>query len=247
MSNSDADDSPAQIEAAEVETQTGGRFQIGVRELVVLVGCCGLVVWAWRVVRQNLDLDAANAGALRATALRGLESSKAGDRVVALRDLAELRFGDRGPTIRMLIAKLWDADAKVRAAAADGLGVMGAVSPRAGIRVVDSRAAINALLGSLKDRDPQVRTAAARTLGTIDASSLAAGVFDLKSVVAALTGMLGDPDSEVRQAAIRALGATRIRDSPAPRVVESGPERGGPIGCGESTNQSQNIRMKRPR
>jgi HEAT repeat protein len=191
----------------KVRAKPSGRFQIGVRALIALVGCCGVVLWAWRYVRENFDPMIAEARGIQDRALRALQSTKATERVSAIRALSRLGFGDSGIAIRPLITRLADDDAEVRAAAADALGSIGSEAVNRGFRGDGVRAAANALLVSLKDQQHAVRLTAANALGMIAGGWRAAELLDLNAVVAGLTAGLGDRDAQVRGAILHALAA----------------------------------------
>ena len=100
--------------------------------------------------------------------------------MTAIRQVAQLGLDDSGRSIPPVIQALEDADAAVRAQAAESLGVLGsyAVWARsAGVKKESGDdapvgAATSALLGSLaKDEQPTVRAAAAGGLRTISATS----------------------------------------------------------------------------
>jgi HEAT repeat protein len=209
-------DRPSEPDGPKVGAKPPRRFQIGVRALIALVFCCGLVLWAWRVVRENLDPAIVEARGIQARAIRALHSPKAAERLSATVELSRLGFGDSGIAIRPLIARLEDENAEVRAAAADALGAISAKAAKSGSHDNDLRAAATALLRTLKDQRPAVRTAAANALGAFAGPRRAAGWLDLKAVVAALAEGLGDRDAQVRGAILRAIGSAAFNAAVGP-------------------------------
>jgi len=188
------------------------RFQTGVRTLIVLVACCGLLFWAGRYLWESQHLAVA--------AARGLQARKASERINAIRDLRSVDQQESALAIPPLLARLTDMDTDVRAAAADALGLLGGNAVKTGSGGNEARAAVSVLLTSLDDPETAVEVAAADALGQI-AGSDPAGVIDLKPLHAAFMEMLGDRDDQVRRAAIRALGVVgpRVSDDPPPALI----------------------------
>ncbi|MFI5460104.1 MAG: HEAT repeat domain-containing protein [Isosphaerales bacterium] len=197
---------------AEAGPKKARRFQTGVRTLIVLVACCGLLLWAGRYLWESQHPAVA--------AVRGLQAPKASERINAIRDLKSVDQQESMLAIPPLLARLGDTDAEVRAAAADALGLLGGNAVKTDSSGNKVRAAVSALLASLDDPETAVRIAAADALGQI-AGSDPAGVIDLKPPHAAFMEMLGDRDDQVRGAAIRALGVVgpRISDDPPPALI----------------------------
>jgi HEAT repeat protein len=173
------------------------RLQIGMLPLMLLVACCGVLLWVSRTAWENRDLD----HYLIQASVRSLQSRDAGERLSAARDLGRLGASAQEVAVPALIAALKDPDGDVRAAAAGGLGQV--VSDP-----VEAGAAVRALTDSLKDGAPSVRTASANALRSLATIYRAAGrpPLDPGTALDVLVGLLGDRDAEVRSAAVGALG-----------------------------------------
>jgi len=220
------------------------RRRVKVRTLIVLIACSGMLLWAGRTLWERHDPVAAEARAIQNRAIDALKSTKAAERVTAIRELERLGFGDSAIAIRPLNAALVDEDSEVRVAAAEALGKLVSSAIRAGSGARDVRAATTALIASLKDPLPEVRIAAASTLGTIASTLPAAGAgrtsrdrkktlsavrpvppVDPKTVFDSLVEAIGDRDAKVRGAVLGAMAAV---DSGAPvdppKVLSAGLE-----------------------
>jgi HEAT repeat protein len=176
------------------------RFQIGVRALVVLVGCCGILLWALRHLWESSHPASG--------AARGLQARSPSERVDAARELMRIGIGDSHDAIPPLVSALNDPEAEVRAAAAESLKTVASVAVNAGSAHDLVQESIAALIGSLNDRESAVRMAVVDALATILASRRGGEVVDLESVFAAFTEMLGDPVANIRIAALNGLGTT---------------------------------------
>jgi HEAT repeat protein len=198
----------------------------------LLVGCCALVFWAWRVVWESSDPVLAEARAIQTRALRDLQSPQAAARLAAIRELDRLGVGDSTIAIRPLTAVLRDEDPEVRIAASEALGRIGALAVRNGSEGEGVRSAITALIALLKEPQPGVRIAAAHSLGLIISATPNHGAgprrgvgksgaaapapvpavaiitpVETNAVMAALVETLGDQDAKVRHAALVTLAA----------------------------------------
>jgi HEAT repeat protein len=142
-----------------------------------------------------------------------------------VRELSERGVNASGEAIRCVLPVLGDADASVRAAGAEALGLVGAYGAKSGSEAEGTREAVTTLTRLLKDRDAGVRGAAARALGaiagvatrppagrgrgraglSIPAASPPSVAFDPAAVVGSLLDMLRDPDARVRQEALSGL------------------------------------------
>ncbi|SIO05858.1 HEAT repeat [Singulisphaera sp. GP187] len=219
-------------EPAAAELKRPRRQLTGMRALITLVACCGLILWAARVVWEYRDPTLAEDKAVQARALRALGSRKATERVDAIQVLARLHFADSASAIRPLTPMLGDEDSAVRAAAVEALGPIGSRAVQVGLDPDAVRAAVSALIRVLKDPDPGLRRAAVATLGTMSstkpetsagpqvgppptlpggktmgpASALPTPV-DRVAVIAAFTEALGDREAAVRGEAIVALAS----------------------------------------
>jgi hypothetical protein len=176
------------------------RFQNGVRALVVLVGCCGILLWALRHLWESSHPASG--------AARGLQARSPSERVDAARELMRIGIGDSHDAIPPLVSALNDPEAEVRAAAAESLKTVASVAVNAGSAHDLVQESIAALIGSLNDRESAVRMAVVDALATILASRRGGEVVDLESVFAAFTEMLGDPVANIRIAALNGLGTT---------------------------------------
>ncbi|SIO44755.1 HEAT repeat [Singulisphaera sp. GP187] len=221
-------------ERSASEPQRTRHHLTGLRAMIALVACTGLILWAARVVWENRDPALTEERAIQDHALRVLLSPNATERMGAIQDLERLRHADGAIAIRHLTAMLGDADSTIRIASVDALGTIGARAIRTGSDDAAIPAAIRALTGLLKDPQPAMRMAAANTLGAMTeanhrpgpprsggrnkAPTPASAVItpvETKSVIAALTETLGDPNAEVRGKAINALAAaTSLADPP---------------------------------
>jgi len=183
----------------EINTTGRFRFQRGVRTLIVLVGCGGILGWILHAVwDQNRPAK---------VALRVLASSGPSERADAIRELERLGLGDSEIVIPPLITALKDRDAKVRTAAAVTLGTIGCDAVETGSDGNRVRAAITALLGALKDPEPAVRNSATVALGYLTGSNGASRLIDLKAVISSLVAKLSDGDGEIRLATFHVLAA----------------------------------------
>lgn len=191
-----------------------GRFQTGIRRLIVVVACCSLVTWAGRSLweGQHPAIEAA----------RGLRSSNPAAREAAARQLLTLGLDDPDRAIPPLVAALGDPETRVRIAVAESLGAVVSGAARKGSAGDSVRAGVEGLNGLLKDREPSVRIVAANVLPPIAGVPGAAGLIDVQAVVDAIAATLGDPDEEVRLAALHAMtgcGPLASSDPPAALVA----------------------------
>jgi HEAT repeat protein len=192
-------------------TKKAGRLQTGVRGLIVVVACCGVVSWAARSVWETLHPALVEA--------RRLQSSNPSDRVDAARQMVSLRMDDPGRAIPPLVAALRDTKAEVRIEACSSLGAIGSEAIRSGSAGDAVRGAVAGLIGTMKDREPAVRLAATGALAPIILANGSDKVIDFPAVIAALAAMLGAGDDEIRLAALFALmhcGPRSSADPPAP-------------------------------
>jgi HEAT repeat protein len=174
------------------------RFQTGMRAVIALVACCGVVSWAARYLWESQHLGIAVA--------RGLQARAATERLKAIRDLESIcLIEDSTIAIPALVPRLADSNAKVRAAAAEALGSIGGNVVKTGSGGNEARAAVAALLESLNDKEAAVRTAAANSLGMIVRCDVTRMIAP-ELVAPALIRRLDDRDAEVRGAAIGAFG-----------------------------------------
>jgi HEAT repeat protein len=172
-------------------------LQTGVRGLIVIVACCGLITWAARSVWETEHPAIA--------AARGLDSPEPSARARAIRELMTAGEADPGRSIPPLVAALGDAVPEVRVAAAQALGAIGGNAARVGSAGDAIGLAIAGLIRSLKDPEPAVRIVATTALVPIAYGKGSAGGGDGPSVIDALAGMLGDREDQVRRAALEAL------------------------------------------
>jgi hypothetical protein len=95
------------------ELKKVGRFQTGVRSLIVLVATCGVLMWSARALWQNQHpaFDAA----------RGLNARSPSERIDSIRRLAQVAIGETEFAIPPLAVALKDAEAPVRVAACEAL------------------------------------------------------------------------------------------------------------------------------
>jgi HEAT repeat protein len=180
-----------------------------VRTLVVLVACCGLILWVWRHLTENADPVVNEVRAMQRRAIDALESSKnAGDRLTAIHELEGLHSAEVSIAIPALVRALDDLDIEVRIAAAEALGSSG--HGRENSRSADPSiaAAAIALTRRVRDRNPRFLVAVVQNLGLIGASLVKSGTGGLAATTAAkaLMECLNDPEPQVRSAAATALG-----------------------------------------
>jgi HEAT repeat protein len=228
---------PTNADVATVRTTR--RALAGIRGLCVLVACCGMIMWAGRVVWEYRDPELARSRTVQAAALAALESRDAAERVAGIRELERLHRGDSAIAVLRLTPLLGDSDPSVRGATADALGTVASQALRSENDPGAIRAAVAALIRSLKDTQPGVRTAAVRSLESISSMAMtvsvspaaglggagaknagpansaagAAGV-DAEAVITALAETLRDQDASVRRAAILALAAAGSTGDP---------------------------------
>lgn len=129
------------------------------RELIALVACSAVVLWAWRVWwDENHPMEAAS---------RGLGSGDPSRRAEAIRVVSVLSFRRPDEAIRLLIPMLKDRDAGVRAAVADSLGRLASDAIGVAGGAGEVAAATAALLELAKDTNDRVRAEAMMSLATI--------------------------------------------------------------------------------
>jgi HEAT repeat protein len=200
------------LSAPDVSPPKTRRSRSGVRGLLVVIACCGVLMWATRTLWDSQHPAIA--------AARGLEARQASSRIAAIRHLASVGTDDSIIAIPPLIARLGDTDADVRAAAADALGLLGSSAITAGLGKNEVRAAVTGLVGLLNDQQSAVRIAAANALGNI-ANCDTSRMIELEPASHALVSMLDEPSSEVRKSMIGALGfvGPRVLVEPPPAIV----------------------------
>jgi hypothetical protein len=135
---------PSKPEAADARPPR--RYQTGMRTLIALVACAGLIFWAWRRVREGSDPVRAEARAIQTAAIRALESPKANERIAAIQELERLQNADAAAAVRPLTALLADADDDVRLASTQAIGRLGASAAKAGSEQDGVRSAIAAFI-----------------------------------------------------------------------------------------------------
>jgi HEAT repeat protein len=197
------------------------RFQINVRVLIALVACCGMVLWAARVLWHQPDPVIAETRAQEQRAIRALQSRDVSERLSAIRELAGIPYGESAVVMPPLIERLDDADADVRVLAASTLGVFGNKALQIGEGGQAVSAAMTALVKSLKDGQPRVRMSAASALVTMISNTSPTSVAYAPSVCAALGAALDDRDEDVREAVLKAISlvANRTSVSPPPGFI----------------------------
>ena len=147
------------------------RYQGGLRTLIALVACCGVLLWAWRVLRDKVDPALADTRAIQERAIHALRSPDASTRATAIRDLVALPYGESAVVIPQLLDRLGDSEANIRISAASALGTYGNKAVQARTAGGEVSAAIAALVRSLNDEQPEVRLAATNALGMMTGSS----------------------------------------------------------------------------
>jgi HEAT repeat protein len=200
------------LSAPDVSPPKARRSRSGVRGLLVVIACCGVLMWATRTLWDSQH-PAIAAG-------RGLEARQASSRIAAIRHLASVGTDDSIIAIPPLIARLGDTDADVRAAAADALGLLGSSAIKAGLGKNEVLAAMTGLVGLLSDQQPAVRIAAVNALGSI-ANCDTTRMIELEPAANALVPMLDEPITDVRASVIGALGfiGPRVLVEPPPAIV----------------------------
>jgi HEAT repeat protein len=186
-------------ETTRAETGRGNawRFQAGIRGLIVVVACCGVVAWSARTLWESQDPVA--------DAARRLHYGTPARRAMVVRELKELGLDGRGPAVPPLIAAAGDPAAEVRIAAAEALGVVGGEDARARPAGAVGGVALGALIRSLKDREPSVRIAAMEALEHIATTPRPAATIDVPTIIDALAAAASDRDEEVRLVALKSL------------------------------------------
>jgi HEAT repeat protein len=189
-------------------------FRIGVKGLMIAVACCALITWAGLSIRDHWE---------GYRPLRAIRAGNTSDRLKAAQDLANERGIDDEAAMTALIHALDDEDARVRAAAAESLGVLvyQLLRVRPPSRPAASElirkwidVATRGLVLSLSDRDPRVRIAAATALGTMAQNPNPAPPTDEQ--VAALR----DQSIAVRRRAARQVKGFPD-ETPPPELVEA--------------------------
>jgi HEAT repeat protein len=200
------------LSAPDVSPPKARRSRSGVRGLLVVIACCGVLMWATRSLWDSQHPAIA--------AARGLEARQASSRIAAIRHLASVGTDDSIIAIPPLIARLGDTDADVRAAAADGLGLLGSSAVNAGLGKNEVLAAMTGLVGLLSDQQPAVRIVAVNALGSI-ANCDTTKMIELAPAANALVPILDEPITDVRASAIGALGfvGPRVLVEPPPAIV----------------------------
>ncbi|APW61738.1 sister chromatid cohesion protein PDS5 [Paludisphaera borealis] len=177
----------------------------GVRALMVLVACCGAILWAWRHLAENSDPGLLEARSFQERSIGMIRSGKPAERVTGIQQLERLHAGVASVSVPPLVTALEDSNAEVRIAAAGALSwiCFGESGSCSGGEVWQAAAA--ALIRCLKDRDPAVRVAATKALasiGTSLANSDSGGETEtIRASAAALIQCLNDPAPGVRSAA----------------------------------------------
>jgi HEAT repeat protein len=186
------------VSGSAASLSTSGRFQTGVRTLIVLVGCCGLVSWAARSLWESQHPSIA--------AARRLRSGSASDRVAAIRELERVGPGESNIAIPALIAALRETDADICLEAAQALGPLVAEAFDTGSAGELVHAPIAALIQLMNDQRPALRLAAVKSLARVCSTKSTRPKTDLAPVVAGLVMALDDADDELRLEALRGLG-----------------------------------------
>jgi HEAT repeat protein len=182
---------------AGVRPGKAGRFQVGVRGLIVAVAASGLMAWAGRTIWEELHPAIA--------AARGFRSRDPGDRMQAVAQLVTLGPVDPDRVISSLIAALGDTDPEVRISAAAVLGTIGNKLIRTHQAPDQVRAGLCGLIGALRDREPSVRIAVAGALPSFTVVKGWTEAVDIQAVIDALVPTIEDPEEAVRLAGLRAM------------------------------------------
>ncbi|WZP00992.1 sister chromatid cohesion protein PDS5 [Isosphaeraceae bacterium EP7] len=188
----------------------GRRARQGVRTLVVLVACCGAVLWAWRHLSENNDPVLIEARAIQKQAIGALQSGEPTERVTAIVALERLNAGDSSVAIHPLIAALEDHVSDVRLAAVEALGSIGSSLAESGSGRESLRDAVTSLIRRLEDSDPAVRLATVNALGSVGSCALKSksrsGDEIVQPAATALIRRLGDSNPDVRSRTATNLG-----------------------------------------
>ena len=222
MSNDRLHEPQPRMYEPTAELKKVGRFQTGVRSLIVLVATGGALIWSARGLWENQHpaIDAA----------RGLNAKSPSERVDAIGRFAQVGIGDAGLAIPPLLVALKDAQVPVRVAACEALTQLTSEAFIAHSAEDAVRAAVTALIGSLKDPEVEVRIAAARALNYVASASGPARMIDYDGIFGALSGMLGDRQAAVHLAVLEALASTARRvalsppDALAAELVDESPD-----------------------
>jgi HEAT repeat protein len=196
-----------------------------VRTLIAMVACCGVVLWAWRHLVENIDPVRLETRAIQKRALASLKSATPAERLTAIQDLERVRSEDISVGIGPLIGVLGDPDTRVRFAAIRALDLMISSLAKSGSGSEAVHDATEAFLRGLKDSDPAFRAAAAQALASTGASlaQSGSGSADIVAGVVGLIGALDDSSSRVRAAAAASLGSVS-----APRLAALNDRRADP-------------------
>ncbi|WP_422927798.1 HEAT repeat domain-containing protein [Singulisphaera sp. PoT] len=172
------------------------RLQLSMKDLIVLVVCCGALVWAWRYFRDHRPEN---------VEFVSLKSGDVQERQVAARALIYKPQAENERVINALIEALADEAPEVRTEAAVSLGIYVPQAIKAG--KASGQAASRALADALSDKSPATREAAVRSLAAIAAAG------PPSSAPSAIYGVLAKDDSpEVRSSAAWALAS--FKESP---------------------------------
>ena len=158
------------------------RTRLGVRELILLIGCAAVGLW---IARVRLDLRPETGP------IRQLRSDDPGARLAAVEKLAWLNeLMSSTEAASTLVQATADPDAGVRLAA---ISALGHYDPGAA-------GSVEALTARTRDPDPRVRESSLRMLAQFGPVAARAHVECVRA--------LADPDPAVRRAAARATSAT---------------------------------------
>jgi HEAT repeat protein len=194
------------------------------RPLVLFVVFGGALLWAARLVWENRHPAVA--------AARGLTAGTPTERSAAVRDLTAAGITDIAVAIPRLTPAIRDADAGVRTAAVESLGLLLSYSIRSRTAETEARAAVSDLLGALKDTQPEVRIAAIHVLASVRTvvpsisrqspkkAEAPVPLVDPKVLTGAMIAVLGDHDAGVRAAAVTSLSEVTATD-PADGLPQS--------------------------
>jgi HEAT repeat protein len=223
-----SDASPTQCTSARylsgIEPRAG-RFQIGLRGLLILVICCGALFW---IARELWDRRPENAPT---PAIRLLRSEDASERLIGARDLQILLIMNSltpnqvGAVVSDLLGSLRDQQSEVKKAVAQSFVTIGMNVGRSSGTVPGSQEIASRLAEALRDPETEVRRHSALALASMYLTYPQSGGTAVPSPQALdrfldrVSDAIEDPNLEVRAWAFQVLGAI------APRAGRPAPQR----------------------
>ena len=183
--------------------------RMGVRSLLVLVGCCGAMLWAYRYLSENYDPVSVEYRTILKRSIVSLRSGNTKEQLAAIEAMARLPKEDKTTAVAALSEALEDRDPEVRLAAAELLHqILDWEVSQSSLADEVLSTAEAALIRCLKSPDQKLRVKAVETLGSISMGLLEGGTsgkrFD--DATAALVASRKDQNPRVREAVTYELG-----------------------------------------